>query len=227
MRSPENVTYKLILGLIKKMRLEFEANPNLKEHSTLYKLIADESVGNMKSSFDMIKNLLMKDGRDNREIVVGLHDPQTTRSLPSITITSPGDAWSESNTLGGGETANTHFQGDALVSEIEVRFNSQINIVITASNQLETQYLYTIIRNGMAGILQVASISGVENPKISGRKMEQDQMTHEGAPSPIYSRAVIIDFYHTVVQKGLFTQQIVNDLVANVTYADEINTNAQ
>jgi len=157
------------------MRNEFKLDSSIKEKSTLYNLMGDEKVGSMKSSFNLVRDILVKGSEDEKSISLSIHDPHSTKRFPSITVTSPGDSWSGSNTLGGGETSQTALKDGGIVPTYQLRFDSQINIIITSQNQLDTEYLYRVMRNGLAGMLSVVALSGIGNPKVSGRKMSKTQ----------------------------------------------------
>jgi len=207
---PEVQLCTIIDALLKHIKLDFEAKVVTPEKSLLYNYF-NGIVDHKKDYYKEAVDLFTREADHPRLIETRLAFDAERAKIPTIHITMPSDQTGQ-NSLGIGESGMADYVNyiDGEVSvEYERRFDTQYQIVCTSDQHSEVMLMYHLVRAGLISILDTFSLTGLEDPKLSGQELK---INPDLMPSHIFMRAIGVSFSYEIKVSRWWNEDIINDL---------------
>jgi len=202
---PELTLSKLLIGLIKQVKLDFEANVADETKSLLYQYF-NGLVDHKKDYYVQAKDLFTREPDHARNIEVRLFFDASRAAVPTIHITMPSEQQGQ-NSLGLGESGYDTIDVDGeRTTAYERRFDTQYHIVCTSDNHSEVLLMYHLVRAGLISVFDTLSLTGLENARISGQELK---LNADLVPNHIFMRAVGVDCSYDVSVPRWWTETLI------------------
>lgn len=218
---PEYILAKLVTGLLKKVKEDWEERQDKK--TTLLYHIFDQGSGIFKfGKHDLFKEaqkLFITKTGDTRVPEVRLFFDRSRATLPTFHLTMPAERVS-SNGLGvdAGNEFIEDVQGGSARQVYRRRFTATYNIVVTSSEADEVLLMYTFLKAMFISAFDSLTLNGLENAKLGGQDLRIDPSL---VPNHIFMRGLSLTFEYDEKMPAFFSRKYVTDVIAEGTPSED------
>jgi len=208
---PELILYNTIDNVLNLIRDDFQNKSNEKD-TILYKIFN----GTREGVFDFYKQskvIFLQKNDSPRKLEVCMFFNSERAAVPTIHINLPQESSGEDGIGIDEGFASPHysFEGNTKYTPTYTRrFDSMYHAIVTSDNTMEVILIYHFLRYIMISIFDHISLSGLENPKLSGQDLN---IYSEIIPENVFIRGLGISFSYDVKALSLFDKDMVKNLI--------------
>lgn len=209
--TPDTILYNTIDGILKKIPDDFNKYSD-KSKTILYKLTKGVALGDY-DFYEQSKEVFFKNKDARRKIELRVGWDQTRTQLPTIYINMPSEDKGPEDGLGVDEGVDTFFdESEETYRNIYQRsFMSRYSIVITSNIRNEVVMIYHILKSMMIPLIDHLEMSGLKNPKLSGRDLGMGDGNL--VPKNIMLRTLNVEFYYNQSVEDIFDTDYIKGFI--------------
>ena len=214
---PEIILLNTINNLLKLISENYN-NQVDETTSLLYFIFGDLSLQRY-GMFTQAKSVFITTKDNPRNLEVNIFFNTNRAHIPTIHIVmndeSPGE---DGLGIDEGYNSQVNIDDEKYFRTYTRRFDTTYSLVITSDNSNEVLLIYHVLRNFLIQSIEHFSLSGLENPKISGSDID---INTELVPKNIFSRAMPISFSYEAQALSLHDYFIGNKSPADISVDEE------
>lgn len=206
---PEIQLYTIIQQILQLVHNDTTANENSVENSILYELFGEQIVGDTYNLYEQAKTIFTRTKDEPRNLEIRYFFDITRAKIPTIHMTCPAESFGETNSIGQDYADNIIDYKKGFWKEVfKQTFHPTYQLIVTSDNPIECLVIYTVLKVMLISLFASISISGLQNPSISGQELRSDTL-----PPDIMIKAINITCFYELEIPSVFSHQIGKGLI--------------